>query len=203
MLCNSGGFQQNSIDALKQAIENSDINAVELYLKTDPTCCNQLLDDTTKETALHYAMRLEKRGKIVEALLNCPNIDVTIADSDGWLPLHWAIKKEDVSCFQSVLKKEPDTANSKTADGRTALHLAVTFGNKAILAALLSSETTNRNLVNHLHETAAEQAMREGDVGMIALFGEKPKTFWQDTITTSPSTHHRIQTSTTYQGLDQ
>lgn len=57
---------------------------------------------------------------------------------DGKTALHWTANNPDASSARVLLEMAPLSVNLKDNDGRTALHLAVVVGNRAVVEALVS-----------------------------------------------------------------
>lgn len=64
--------------------------------------------------------------------------DIAVTDMDGKTALHWTANNPDASSARVLLEMAPLSVNLKDNDGRTALHLAVVVGNRAVVEALVS-----------------------------------------------------------------
>ena len=63
--------------------------------------------------------------------------DIAVTDVDGKTALHWTANNADASCASVLLELAPLAINLKDNDGRTALHLAVAVGNRAVVETLV------------------------------------------------------------------
>ena len=133
------GADPNSVDigghsslhwAICKAKAGEDLFDYLLGFGADP-----LLVDRRGCNGLHYAARANNL-RALENMLEC-GVEVNSVDGFGWTPLHWAAASTRVSTqvIKVLLRKECNT-EMKDRDGRTALELAIQFGNTQATAVL-------------------------------------------------------------------
>jgi len=79
----------------------------------------------------------------VELLLNCPRVDVNLADNNGYTPLIWAADIGFLDIVKLLLCRYDIEVNKKDNTGYTALHWAADLGRERVVRALLSHEHTD------------------------------------------------------------
>jgi ankyrin repeat protein len=102
--------------------------------------------------------------------------DLNLADNARRTPLMWAIeaggsgtRESRLQCLQELLRVGADP-NPVDLGGRTALMKAVIKGDADMVRALLGAQGIDLRLTDREGRTAADLAVAEGDVEVLALF---------------------------------
>ena len=126
---------------------------------------------------LQYGVRLSHPG-VVERLVTCPNVDVNIADSKSFAPIHYAARIGDCKTFEALLKCSRVNINL-LADYkfpfRSAALIAARFGHRGILQSLLGDSRCTSNTLKVLatrHGTPLSLAVRYGHADVAKLLIE-------------------------------
>ena len=88
--------------------------------------------------ATHLFHVYSKPQVSIELLTTVQGADIAVTDMDGKSALHWTANNSDPSSARVLLEMAPLSVNLRDNDGRTALHLAVVVGNRAIVETLVS-----------------------------------------------------------------
>ncbi|KAK3332873.1 hypothetical protein B0T19DRAFT_457863, partial [Cercophora scortea] len=158
--------------ALWWSVTRGHLAATKLLVEAgiDPT---QL--DAFSISAVHQAAAIGDTD-IFEAIISAPQQSggKIVVDSEGWTPLHWAAARGHSAITQRIFchrggKTEYGTRGSRTASGRTPLHLAALNG-KTELIAELAGRPKFRDLVNipdATGQTALHLAAFRGHLGTV------------------------------------
>lgn len=65
---------------------------------------------------------------------------MTLQDAEGRLPLHWTAGNASAATVKRIMAVAPVTINARDNEQRTALHLAVAEGSKAVVEALVGGQ---------------------------------------------------------------
>jgi ankyrin repeat protein len=79
----------------------------------------------------------ERHLSTAEILARDTRVNITIQDSFGRLPLHWACQCGAISIVKICLTKQPNQVNMTTQSGDTPLHWAVQEGSLPCITLLL------------------------------------------------------------------
>jgi E3 ubiquitin-protein ligase mind-bomb len=161
--------------ALHDAIRNQSEIAVKELLKRDDVDVN--LKNNNNVIALHYAcfwknMPIELFTKILEK-----SADVNAQGENGDTALHWAIRQENRTAVEELLKCKDVDVNLKNNDDRTALHSACAWKNIPIdlfrviigkLADINAQEedgwTALHDAIDNQSEIAVKELLKRDDV---------------------------------------
>ena len=106
--------------------------------------------DREGKTALHLAIEGGSQG-IINMLLGCPGIDLSVRDKAGLSPFSCAMTYKNNSAARVILELEPGAAEQPDARGKNFLHTAIIKGDLESLLFLISisvnvhSKTTDSN----------------------------------------------------------
>ncbi|KAM0425784.1 hypothetical protein ACHAPT_009034 [Fusarium lateritium] len=96
------------------------------------------LEDSAPLTMIHQAIR----GKTTHSLDECIQMEpqhINTPDEVGYAPLHWAVAKQDMTAFQTLIKASANV-NQQTSHGlETPLHMACLNHNVGMVRTLLES----------------------------------------------------------------
>jgi uncharacterized protein len=93
--------------------------------------------------------------------------NVNVAQPDGTMALHWAVKRDDLAAAEALIKAGADV-KAVNRYGVTPMNLAATNGNAAMIRILLDAGV-DPNTANPGGETALMTAARTGKVDAAAL----------------------------------
>jgi ankyrin repeat protein len=129
--------------------------------------------DNEKMTALHWSA-YNNTSENVKVLMKA-GADIAVTDMDGKSALHWTANNSDPSSAHVLLEMAPLSVNLRDNDGRTALHLAVVVGNRAIVETLMSAPDTKCDLsaADMEFRTALHWAAVLGSSDMVSLLLER------------------------------
>ena len=139
--------KRNSVNEIIEASKNGEIIKIGIFLKDEPNLA-KAVDPVNGFTPLHY---IAEKGnstvmKVRERNVSVGNAQASHQDeSDGWIDI------------VGLLRSNGADVNALSKDGRTPLHLAVTWDNKDI-AALLIENGANVNAGNGKYGTPLFEA---------------------------------------------
>ncbi|KAJ6094283.1 hypothetical protein N7499_002879 [Penicillium canescens] len=108
--------------------------------------------NTLGESAFSIAV-LQGSVKIVERLINVPNIDINNRSLDGNAPITTALACHQSYIFQLLLSDERTNVNVCDHHGQTPLHIAVEIGDYGAIQMLVRNPRVDVNCSNHGQET--------------------------------------------------
>ncbi|XP_029656427.1 E3 ubiquitin-protein ligase MIB2-like isoform X1 [Octopus sinensis] len=127
-----------------------------------------LEEDFFENTDIHDAI-CEGDEKIIDRLINNPDIDFTTRDHFGYNALHQAAIKGNNYATERILQKCKDIVDIKTEDGFTALHFAVIHGHQEVANTLLTLGEAQVDIRNHFELTPFLLATSGDHIGLIEL----------------------------------
>ncbi|XP_046457478.1 delta-latroinsectotoxin-Lt1a-like [Daphnia pulex] len=161
--------------ALLYAIVNQSEIAVKELLKRDDVDVN--LNNNDNHTALHFAVVWKNMPIDLFRLILGKSTDVNAQEKDGWIALHAAIKGENRTAVEELLKCKDVDVNLRNNYNHTALHLASRWQNIPVeLFRVILEKTTDVNAQEKdgwtpLHcamrfesETAIKELLKRDDV---------------------------------------
>jgi len=123
-------------------------------------------------TALHVAA--QHGSKEAVALLRQKHASVDVLDSEGYTPLQLTVKHNKPETTQQFLTvyqdiRQPNVNLHHSSNGRTALHMAVEYGQEVILGLLLSFSGTVKNARDSAGETAFMLAVANNQLSCLDI----------------------------------
>ncbi|KAJ6038409.1 uncharacterized protein N7446_005209 [Penicillium canescens] len=109
--------------------------------------CNTLGESAFSIAVLHGSV------KIVERLINVPNIDINNQSMDGNAPITTALACRQSYIFQLLLSDERTDVNISDHHGHTPLHIAVEIGDYGAIQMLVRNSRVDVNRFNLQQET--------------------------------------------------
>jgi ankyrin repeat protein len=109
--------------------------------------------DSNQMTPLHYAVE-RNHFAVIEALLQCPSLDVNVQNRQGETALHNASQFGHIEIVQILLQQPSIMINLQTIDGQTALHAATSSGHTNIIHLLLQDPAIDVNCLDIMGQTA-------------------------------------------------
>jgi ankyrin repeat protein len=91
------------------------------------------------ETPLYIACQ-NKNKEIVDLLLSCENLDITIGDKDKNTPLHIVCQNGDLGIAQKLLSYNKECINKQNSDKKSALYFSYLHKHDNITAFLLEQD---------------------------------------------------------------
>lgn len=127
--------------------------------------------DNYGATACHYAAQQPGSNECVLALLQ--HDAQCVADTDGRIPLHWAVLENNQPCVEALLSGDHrvEMAEIQDNDGRNALHTAAMMGSVPLCLMLI--DCTDINIADSMGKTAIFPACEQGNDEMVALLVER------------------------------
>lgn len=167
----------NNITPLINAIKYLRVNVVDLLIRS--SCNVNLSDDTIhRNTPLHYACFYSKyqEGKDIIKILIRAGSKVTIKNTDGDLPLHYAIIQSSDIHIINLLTKNLYQNDINNVGNSTLLTACKYNKNPDIIMALLNI-TPLINCINKYNETALHYACYHNNLKVVKIlldFGADP-----------------------------
>lgn len=118
------------------AEKNSPTGMTDLLKRKDMPLNAQCADGMT---AIAYSISTRSVAATNRLLKNKPNADVTIANNQGWTPLHFACRETQATPLIESLLSFSANVNAAAADGRTPLHIACEKGSLKVVQVLLQA----------------------------------------------------------------
>ena len=97
--------------------------------------------DELVRSPLHLAIKC-KQNICVKLLLAHPALDLSIRDASGNTPFSTALRAKDLSAASAILDRDPHSANSPDAKGRSYIHISVEEQDMFMLAFLLKVQVS-------------------------------------------------------------
>ena len=89
-----------------------------------------------------------KHQRLVQLLLDTPDIDVDMPNSGGMTPLHMACDTQNTSAIDKIIQKSRASLNLKTSSGCTPLMVAATYNKLESVQALVNMDGVDLNTKN-------------------------------------------------------
>lgn len=132
------------------------------------------LEDTSSLTMLHQAIRGETTHSLDECIQMEPQ-HINTPDDVGFAPLHWAVHKQDMAAFQTLMKASANINQQTSHLRQTPLHFACVNRNVDMVRTLLnagasiSSVDINKQTPLHYATNNIRGRQQEMDVVQILL----------------------------------
>jgi hypothetical protein len=165
-------------DHFKQAlsfIESHQAHDLKHLLRSHPTAVSEA--DVKDRTLLHYAV-LENDLKLVETVTKFHPDFNNCHDEDGLLPIHLAMKKNNIQIIKALIQHGADTnaqAEEGTYSGYTILHFAVTgdYCSSDDTAQVVSLPQINIEVADEKRRTAAHIAAYHNQIDCLKILHVK------------------------------
>eukprot|EP00041_Stephanoeca_diplocostata_P030942 m.949363 g.949363 ORF g.949363 m.949363 type:complete len:1074 (-) comp23852_c0_seq1:2306-5527(-) len=146
------------------------VDIVSLLCEVDSVDVN--ISDNYGATACHYAAQQPESNACVLALLQ--HGVQCLADTDGRIPLHWAMLENNQPCIEALLSDDNrfESAALQDNDGRNALHMAAVMGSVQMCHTVLEC-TDNVDVEDATGKTAIFPACEQGNEELVALIVER------------------------------
>ncbi|OAQ67715.1 ankyrin repeats (3 copies) domain-containing protein [Pochonia chlamydosporia 170] len=155
---------------LSRAASGGCTQLIRLMLELDATILNAP-DDELGRPALGVACTYG-REHVVEQLLSYPDIEVDLADDQGWTPLCLAAEKGHVGIMNLLLRTEKVNVNGVSEEETTPLFLAAEQGHVAAVKLLMSLPETDINIPDSYGETPLLVAARHRHTDVVSCLLE-------------------------------
>lgn len=153
----------NQLSKVQELVENAENKRKLLILK-----------DNDGRTALHWAISFQFKPIMKYLLSKMKQIDLdNLADDSGWTPFHIACAVGDLEIVKELYDRDikPDL-DYKTAQGTTALHLAVAKKYYYIVEYLIN-EGANIKAKDKLGQIPLHRAAAQGQMKLVSLLCSK------------------------------
>ncbi|KAK3738857.1 hypothetical protein QZH41_015066, partial [Actinostola sp. cb2023] len=152
--------------ALVQAVSHGHMSRVKQILKSHPELVNHV---TLGKTSLHLACH-NGFCDIIKLLLETPNCDTSIKDSQGYLAIHHAAYGDKSGeAIELMLAHGDDPNTADNANKCTPLHLAVKETNLNAVRVLVLSQTSDVNLQDSGGDTPLHDAIQMRNNAIVDL----------------------------------
>ncbi len=121
---------------IEDSMKGGDKDALWLFHFADLLDVNQC--DDSGRSLLYKAIESQYGEEYVKALLEMPDIDVNLADKDGFTPLHVAARKGLESYARLLVASKEIDVNRKNSRGWSPLHVAVYERRQQVVRVLLA-----------------------------------------------------------------
>lgn len=159
LILNQPGVSPDAPDQLGRlpihvaADRRTGLQRIDLLLTDNSTFRSQ---DKQGRNILHHAAVGGMPPLISSILEECPDL-INVPDSDGWTPLHWAVRDSDTEASQCLITHGANK-EAKTHDRWTPRHVAIYHGNSDQLELLPEGEdeTDDEELPSEAAEKVTE-----------------------------------------------
>ena len=150
---------------LHVAAQEGDVENVRLLLRAgvDPDVRNKL-----KQTAL-WQVSWQRHQRVVEIanVLIDAGANVDAADTDGWTPLHMAVRHDNRALLESLIRRGANVG-ARTNRGNTALSLAIIEERHEALRVMMKAGA-NVNVSNGSDYAPLQTAVWRGEVALVDM----------------------------------
>ncbi|KAJ8010896.1 hypothetical protein DPEC_G00079920 [Dallia pectoralis] len=134
-----------------QWAEKGDVSQLEWEVRTNPEVLRTR--DETSSSLMHHAAGAGNTTVIRFIHTSTDDMELNVCDTEGCVPLHWAVGRNQVDSCKLLLELGADPNILNQAE-MSPLHLAVNHRHNHLVDLLLSHYKTNSNLEGHLGNTA-------------------------------------------------
>lgn len=130
------------------------------------------LEDTSPLTMIHQAIREETTHSLDECIQMEPQ-HINTPDDVGFAPLHWAIYKQDMAAFQTLMKASANVNQQTSHQRETPLHFACMNHDVDMVQTLLdlgaSISSVDSNKRTPLHWATNDIRGRQKEMNMVQI----------------------------------
>ncbi|XBS71764.1 ankyrin repeat domain-containing protein [Acerihabitans sp. KWT182] len=154
-------------EAMFSLVDKDDFHSINI-LRLINTDYFLIKEDKTDNNLLHYAVQ-RQRSDICDILLKIKTVDINARNKQGYTPLHYAIKNNDISTLNKILDMPNINLNDNWKIGDDdndiiyfpILHYAVKCGNFDIVKILLNHKRINVNVCDRNGDLALRRAFHK------------------------------------------